>query len=43
MGSYNFLKNNLNIKSLIFNNSHKLNQPVTEALEVKEGHIYIIV
>lgn len=37
MGSFNFLKNNLNIKSLIFNNSHKLNQLVTEALEVTVG------
>jgi hypothetical protein len=41
MGSYNFLQNNLNISSLIFNNTTILNQPVTEALEVMVGHVYI--
>lgn len=38
MVSNNFLQNNLNINSLIFNNSNKLNQPVTEeALDVMVG------
>ncbi len=41
MGSYNFLQNNLNFSSLIFNNTTILNQPVTEALEVTVGRVYI--
>jgi len=41
MGSYNFLQNNLNFNSLIFNNTTILNQPVTEALEGTVGKVYI--
>ena len=41
MGSYNFLQNNLNFSSLIFNNKTILIQPVTEALEASVGRVYI--
>lgn len=41
MVSNNFLQNNLNFNSLIFNNTTILNQPVTEALEGAVGKVYI--